>query len=169
MKGGKMLAMKVWLIRIEGWFLGISILAATFVLFINIVLRYFFSANTTWAEELIRYMMIWITFIGCSVCFGRGLHVGIDFFLEYMSEKWKKIIGYFVNFVSIILMLFLIYYGTELVLFSMNSGQITPSLRIKMYWVYLCIPLGATLSLIHLVMNLFDNRRKPESIEELQV
>lgn len=160
-----------WLFKIEEAVLGLSIILATLVLFINIVLRYFFSANTTWAEEFIRYVMIWITFIGCSVCFGRGLHVGIDFFLEFVTKKWNAIIGIFVKVISIILMLFLIIFGAELVKFSFNSGQITPSLQIKMFWIYLAIPVGGALSLIHLLLNLFGdfNKIKTTSIEENQI
>ncbi|OLS39301.1 TRAP transporter small permease [Bacillus sp. MRMR6] len=160
-----------WLKRIEEAFLGTSIALATLVLFVNIVLRYVFSANTNWAEEFIRYVMIWITFIGCSVCFSRGLHVGIDFFLEFVSKKWNNVIGILVNIVSIILMIFLVRYGTELVKFSMNTGQITPSLQIKMYWVYLGIPVGAALSLIHLVSNVFNQFKNftTNSIEESKI
>jgi C4-dicarboxylate transporter, DctQ subunit len=160
--------MKKWLFRIEEALLAVCIISTTFVLFVNIVLRYLFDANTTWAEELIRYVMIWITFIGSSVCFGRGLHVGIDFFLEFVSKKWNIVIGFFVNIVSMILMVFMLYYGMKLVQFGMNSGQITPSLRIEIFWVYLCIPLGAALSLIHLAINMFEQVRKlqTDAIEE---
>lgn len=134
----------------------VSISAATLVLFINIVLRYFFNSNTTWAYEFIRYAMIWITFVGASVCFGKGLHVGIDFFLEYLSERFRRMVVIFVYLVSLLLMGFLIAYGWELVMFSLKTGQITPSLQIKMYWVYLAIPVGATLSVIHLIDNLIS-------------
>lgn len=160
-----------WLFKVEEAFLGITILLATLVLFVNIVLRFIFSANTTWAEELIRYMMIWITFVGSGVCFGRGLHVGIDFFLEFVTKKWNIIIGILVNIISIILMIFLIVYGTELVKFSMNTGQITPSLQIKMFWVYLGIPVGGALSLIHLVINILEQFKtfKTTSMKEEQV
>ena len=142
--------------RFEEGLIGMGIIVATFVLFVNIVLRYFFQANTTWAEEFIRYVMIWITFIGASVCFSSGLHVGIDFFLEYLSSRWKLLFGIFVNIVSIIFMIFLLFFGIELVKFSVDSGQITPSLQIKMYWIYLGIPVGATLSIIHLLVKTFS-------------
>jgi len=142
--------------RIEEILLAGSLISVTLVLFINIILRYFFSANTTWAEEFIRYVMIWITFIGCAVCFSRKLHVGIDFFLEFAPRKLKESINFVVNFICIILMIFLIYYGFELVKFSFNSGQITPSLQMEMFWIYLAIPVGAVLSLIHLIFNVTD-------------
>lgn len=168
---GRGLTQMKWLFKIEEAFLGISIISATLVLFVNIVLRYVFSANTIWAEEFIRYAMIWITFVGCSVCFGRGLHVGIDFFLEFVTKKWSIIIGIFVNVISIILMVFLIIFGFELVNFSYNSGQITPSLQIKMFWIYLAIPTGGVLSLIHLLLKLFEEIKKLKNpaIKESQI
>ena len=53
--------------RAEEFFCASAILLTTVVLFVNVVLRYGFSASTSWAEELIRYLMIWITFIGGCV------------------------------------------------------------------------------------------------------
>ena len=57
---------------------------------------------------------------------------------------------------AIALMFFLIKFGIDLVIFSMNTGQLTPALQIKMYWVYLAIPIGALLSLIHLFMQTYE-------------
>ena len=53
--------------RVEDVFCAASLLLTALVLFANVVLRYVFSASTSWAEELIRYLMIWITFIGGSI------------------------------------------------------------------------------------------------------
>lgn len=160
-----------WVKRIEEAFVGICLISVTIILFVNIVLRYGFSANTNWAEELIRYVMIWITFIGSAICFRRSLHVGIDFFIDYLSKKWGSLIALFVNAASIIFMIFILYYGVELVTFSMNSGQITPSLQIQMYLIYLAMPIGAALSLIHLVINSFKLLKglQSKTVEEKQL
>lgn len=138
--------------KIEEFFIGSALLAATALLFVNIILRYFFSANTTWAEEFIRYAMIWITFIGASVCFRRGIHVGVDLLMNSLKRTGQKYLTVYINILSIIFMGFLVKFGVDLVLFSINTGQITPSLKINMYWIYLAIPVGATLSIIHLVL-----------------
>lgn len=138
--------------KIEEFFIGSALLAATVLLFVNIILRYFFSANTTWAEEFIRYAMIWITFIGASVCFRRGIHVGVDLLMNSLKQTGQKYLNIYINILSIIFMGFLVKFGVDLVLFSINTGQITPSLKINMYWIYLAIPVGATLSIIHLVL-----------------
>lgn len=142
--------------KTEEAFVGISMMAVTILLFINIILRFFFSAGISWTEEFVRYAIIWITFIGGSICFRRGIHVGIDVLIDYLPTKGKKILSFIINLMAIALMFFLIKFGIDLVIFSMNTGQLTPALQIKMYWVYLAIPIGALLSLIHLFMQTYE-------------
>lgn len=148
--------------KIEENVIGTAMLVALVILFINVVLRYFFNANTTWAEEFIRYAMIWITFIGASVCFRRGMHVGIDFLLTLTSKSVTKIIQFVVTILCIVFMGFLMVYGLKLVEFSVQSGQITPALRIPIFWVYLAIPVGSFLSFIHLVVIAFNTIKTKE-------
>lgn len=152
--------------KIEDIFVGSALLMATLLLFINIILRYFFSANTTWAEEFIRYAMIWIAFIGASICFRKGIHVGVDLLINSLGLNGRRILQIYINLLSILFMALLVKFGLDLVIFSFNTGQITPSLKINMYWVYLAIPTGAILSILHLgidTVNLFKNKQKPDS------
>jgi C4-dicarboxylate transporter DctQ subunit len=154
-----------WIERIEENVIGVSLLVVTFVLVINVFLRYIFNASSTWAEEFIRYVMIWITFIGSSVCFRRGIHVGIDFILSFTSKRASRFIHMFVTLMSILFMSFMLKYGLDLFLFSKNSGQITPAMQIPLYWVYLAIPLSSFLSIIHLIRILVNLIRNNEVIE----
>lgn len=139
--------------KIEDYFVGSMIILATVLLFTNIILRYFFNANTTWAEEFVRYSMIWITFLGMAICFRKGIHFSVDILLKSISYKSSKILQIIINIISIIFILLIIYYGIEITVFNFNSGQITPSLEIGIFWVYLAIPVGASLSLLHIIMN----------------
>lgn len=141
--------------KTEEAFVGITIMGVTFLLFINVILRFFFSAGITWTEELIRYAIIWITFIGGSICFRKGIHVGIDVLIESLPDKGKKVLGLIINLMAIILMFLLIKYGYDLVVFSQGTGQMSPALQVPMFWAYLAIPIGSLLSLIHLFIQTF--------------
>jgi len=144
------------LVKAENYFVGIMIILATLLLFANIILRYFFNANTTWAEEFVRYAMIWITFIGMAICFKKGIHFSVDILIKSLPDKGSRLLQIIINIISIIFMLLLIYYGMEITIFNFHSGQITPSLEIGIFWVYLAIPVGAALSLLHLILNTIE-------------
>lgn len=141
------------ILKVENIFIGLLMLSATIILFVNIILRYFFDANTTWAEEFIRYAFIYITFIGGAVCFSHGIHFGVDLFINLFNEKKQKFVQLYINMASIVFMALVTWLGIELVIFSINSGQVTPSLGIELYWIYLAIPIGSLLSILHLIMN----------------
>lgn len=134
--------------------IGIALMIVTFLLFINIILRFFFSSGITWAEEFIRYGIIWITFIGSSVCFQRGTHVAVDLLLDFVPAKGKKVLSFIIHVLAIIFMIFIIKYGIDLVNFSKSTGQLAAALQIEMYWVYMAIPFGAALSLIQIIFQL---------------
>ena len=124
---------------IENYFVGVVIIAATLLLFTNIILRYFFNANTTWAEEFVRYSMIWITFIGMSICFRKGIHFGVDILIKSVSERKEKWLQFTINIISMIFIILIVYFGLEITIFNYKSGQITPSLGIEIFWIYLAI------------------------------
>ena len=52
-------------------------LATTFLLFINVTLRYLFQ-GLFWVEEVLRYLFVWITFIGAATCVRQKAHISLD-------------------------------------------------------------------------------------------
>ncbi|HSO60884.1 MAG TPA: TRAP transporter small permease subunit, partial [Desulfobacterales bacterium] len=51
----------------EEWTLFVTVIAAMVALFFNVILRYAFSYSLAWSEELVREVILYTTFIGCSV------------------------------------------------------------------------------------------------------
>ncbi|WP_176764557.1 TRAP transporter small permease [Natribacillus halophilus] len=145
-----------WVAKIEENLVGIMLLSVTAVLFVNITLRFVFSNSFVWAEEFIRYGIIWITFIGVAVCFRRGMHVGIDFIFTILPHKGGRYLKLFITLLSMLFMGLLLKFGYDLVVFSFNANQMAAALGIQLAWVYLAIPIGAFLSLVHLVFVFID-------------
>lgn len=142
--------------KIEENLIGIGLLASILLVFVNVVLRYVFKSSSTWIEEVVRYLIIWVTFIGSAICFRKGSHMGIDLIFSLTKGRVKKGIEIFGLVASFIFMIFLFKYGLELVLFTQKTGQITPAIEIKLFWVYIGIPLGAFLSGMDILMVLFN-------------
>jgi TRAP-type C4-dicarboxylate transport system permease small subunit len=60
------------------------------MVFTNAVLRYAFRTGIPEAEELSRYLFIWLCFLGTIAAFRDGQHVGVDMFVNMMPPKVKK-------------------------------------------------------------------------------
>ena len=62
----------------EEWTLFITVMIALISLFINVVLRYGFNYTLAWSEELVREVIIYTTFIGCSAAIKERKMIKID-------------------------------------------------------------------------------------------
>ncbi|MBQ9566026.1 MAG: TRAP transporter small permease [Synergistaceae bacterium] len=135
--------------RAEEIFCAAALLLTTLILFINVALRYGFSASTSWAEELIRYLMIWITFIGGGVCVRRGAHIRMDFLLSALPARWRTRLTRLVYGLSAAFCAALAWYGVRLVGFTLAHEQISPALELPMWIPYSAMPVGLTLMALH--------------------
>lgn len=115
----------------------------------SVLFRYVLSAPIFWTEEVSRYVMIWLGFLGASLALREGLHANVDFVVA-RSPAW---IATWLNRVARIgtaaFILIVMAYGFYLVANLWN--QRSPVLEIRMTWPYMAIPVGSLLMLIQLV------------------
>ncbi|MCR5346486.1 MAG: TRAP transporter small permease [Fretibacterium sp.] len=139
-----------------------AFLVVSGVLFVNVVLRYAFSASTSWAEELIRYLMIWITFIGGCVCVRRGAHIRMDFIMTMMPRQVGLWLTRLVYVLAAAFCAALCWYGTRLMIFTVARGQTTPAMGLPMWLPYAAMPLGSALMALHFLQELFRKEADAE-------
>lgn len=127
--------------------MGVSLLAATAVMFGQVILRYCFGIAFTWAEELVRYSGVLLALFGLSpLTRGDGI-VRVDLFHNRRKScKLLRIaLDAFVGFCLIVLTV----KGVRLASFGMMSR--TPGMRIPFGIVYAAIPVGGAMGIIQLV------------------
>jgi TRAP-type C4-dicarboxylate transport system permease small subunit len=137
------------LIRLNRW-AAIAILAAMAVMvFVNVVLRFLTDHSIVWVEEVSRYLMIWLTFLAAGLVLRYGGHVGIDTLQSAFPRRAVaiRVAIYLLLLVFFVAMLLLgVRYAT------VAWGQTTPVLQIPIGVVYLAIPLGFGLLILHLLL-----------------
>lgn len=58
--------------------------ALIFVVFLQFFTRYVLGDSTTWTEEIARYLLILVGFIGSIMAVRKGSHIMVEFFYHYM-------------------------------------------------------------------------------------
>jgi hypothetical protein len=79
------------LVRLNRWVV-IALMAVMAVLvFANVVSRYLFNFSIIWVEELTRYMMVWVGFIGSGLVLRFGAHIAVDVFQDLLPARaaWR--------------------------------------------------------------------------------
>ena len=61
------------------------------LVFGNVVLRYGFNSGITISEELSRWLLVWLTFLGAIVAVREHTHLGVDTLVRKLSPMGKRI------------------------------------------------------------------------------
>jgi TRAP-type C4-dicarboxylate transport system permease small subunit len=136
--------------KVESWVLIILVAVMAVVVFLQVIFRYLLALPLYWTEELARYLFIWIAIVGATLSVQRRGHFGMDFFLRMLPDQGRR----FTTFIIQVLMggvaLVLLVQGILLV--EKTAAQRSPAMEISMGWFYSCIPVGAALMAIHLLV-----------------
>ncbi|MEQ6917584.1 TRAP transporter small permease [Halomonas aquatica] len=112
------------------------------VITLQIVSRVFFNA-VGWTEEVARFLLVWITFLGATLAFQRGRHIAVTFLVEALPGRLQRIIRITAVLVVLGFMVSLVVIGYQYM--QVQSFQKSASLRLSMTWVYAVIPVSAAL------------------------
>lgn len=144
------------LVQVEKAIMGVGLFATTMIIFANVVARYVFQNSFIWAEELARYNIVWVAFIGMSLCARLGAHVTMDVLFARLRGHAQVFVWRFINVVTAGFSLYLAYSGWLLVSSVWRSGQISPATGVPMWLVYLAVPVGSLLMARCFLLHAFE-------------
>ncbi|UOF88637.1 TRAP transporter small permease [Fodinisporobacter ferrooxydans] len=125
-----------------------------FVIGAEVVARYVFNSSFSWSEEFGRMVFVWIIFLGASIGFKRGAHMGLHFIIGLASKKIKQMMSAATLFLSSVFFLFIIIEGIQVSI--QMIPQLTSAMQISVAWEYSAIPVGALFMLIHVPALLYQ-------------
>ncbi|MEE4266280.1 MAG: TRAP transporter small permease [Desulfobacteraceae bacterium] len=140
----------------EEWTLFISVIIALVALFFNVVLRYGFNYSLAWSEELVREVIIYTTFIGCSAAVKNRSMIKIDASVQLLP-KLKMPLSYFSNFIVMIFAGMMIYYGWLMVVMQHRTDQKTIIMEIPLVFLYAILPLMGVMMLIRAIQVVYQD------------
>jgi TRAP-type C4-dicarboxylate transport system permease small subunit len=127
----------------------------TVIIIIQVFMRYIFLYSLSWSEEVARYLMIWVCFLGASLALKYGFHIGVEFVVNRFPKKMRG----WVNLIAKIgVLLFLIYFtiGGFRVSWAVRD-QDSPALLFSMAYAYLSAPVGGFFMIIQLLNLLIED------------
>src|ERR1700759_5700824 len=69
--------------------LGLAVMVV--LVFGNVVLRYGFNSGITISEELSRWLLVWLTFLGAIVAVREHTHLGVDTLVRMLGPAGQRI------------------------------------------------------------------------------
>lgn len=122
--------------HLEDLFIVPLMIGMSVLIFVQVVMRYVFSASLTWSEELARYLFIWLVYFSVSYTAKREKHIRIDAALMLFPKKMRPYIEILSEVLILLLSIFIVVTAVTVVHKIQLSGQHSPALGLPMYLVY---------------------------------
>lgn len=142
-------------------FVALIILASLQILF-RYVLRY----PLPWTEEMARFVLVWVTFLGAASACRRKLHLAVDFFIKKLNLETTRIVSLIFYFL-ILLFLGIILYGALIMMVETKpifAGSIP---WLSMMFLYLGPLIGLIFMIIFILGQVFQAARELKNSGEI--
>jgi|688.fasta_scaffold132563_2 TRAP-type C4-dicarboxylate transport system permease small subunit len=125
-----------WLTLAMFWLLALTV-------FYQFFTRYVLNDSASWTEEIARYFLVVVTFLGASMGVRRNSHIHVEFVYRYLPAVVGRALSTFVDLIRIAFLGYASWLAIELVPRMNNLGMTVVDL--PMSWVYGFVALGFVL------------------------
>jgi len=149
------------ILSVDRWLTGLSMSLACVLLAVICVLglwqvlaRFVFSQPSTFTEESMRRLLIWMVMFGIVAAFRRGALVSVDLMLRSARGAWKRAVQWLITLTALAFLGVLLWFGIEL-LWRVRF-QTFASMELSMAWAYAALPVGSALAIVAVLAHHID-------------
>ncbi len=128
------------------------IIGAAFIVTIvstEVVMRYMFKHSLIFTEELSRYLMVWIVFLGSALAIRDKAHIRINVLVKRLNPKLRKATHLIAYGLILIFLAVVTIEGIRILPSQLRQMCIT--IDVSLFYFYLAIPVGAVLMIVYLL------------------
>ncbi len=130
----------------------------------QVATRFILQQPSTWTEEAMRRLLIWMVMLGVVAAFRQGALVSVDLMLRLSRGAWRSTVRRLIAGVNLAFLAAVLYFGIDLV--TRVRFQTFASMELSMGWAYAALPAGALLAIVAVIANYIDP--KFEELETAQ-
>lgn len=138
---------------LAGGILGIALLTSG-----NAVLRATMGESILFAEEVSRFLIVLVTFVGIGYAASQGRHIRMTALTDAMGRRARKGVMLLVTGFTALLMFAFTWLALDYVLGTVRElGTVSPVLQVPRFVVYLAAPLGFFLAGVQYMLAFLKN------------
>jgi len=142
----------------EDWFAFAIFWSLAFIVFLQFFTRYVLNDSLAWTEEIARYGLMWVVFVGGAMVTRRNSHIAVELISNVMKPGPLR--SSLLAFVDVVKLAFigLLAYLSVTILDRMTIQRMTV-FDLPMSYVYAGVALGCFLMLLRQIQTLWCNAR----------
>jgi C4-dicarboxylate transporter DctQ subunit len=131
----------------------ILLVAITVIVNWGVFCRYILFAPLPWSEQIPKYAMIWMGFLGASVGISRNRHIGFDILVTRLPAMIRKLVIIAGHILILFFLVIMTIYGVSFA-FAVGFSSNAPMLPIPMFYLFLAVPIGGVFMILQVMIRL---------------
>ena len=127
---------------------------------VEVVRRYVFGQSSPYTEEIARFLLIWIVFLGIPYGIRWKRHVVIDFLLIRRASRLDLLLQVLSHLVFAVFLVFLGSITVEILAYMYTREVVTDAMQIPKWIVMAVIPIGCFLGLLRLLQSMIGEWKR---------
>lgn len=140
--------------------------AVLFFVSIQVFFRYVLRQPLMWPEELSRYLLIWMVFLGAVLLSKKDKHVKVEVFQNLLPANAQRVLKLLLD-LMIVLFLAVLLWGSGLPLKEFIFLK-SPAMQLPLIFVFVVVPLSALLMFIIYLDKIAEDIRSLRAGKEVE-
>lgn len=146
-----------WITTVAKWTM-VSMACVIFVITtVTVFTRYVLNFVPSWSEEIPRYLLVWITYLGAALAVKFKEHISLDVFFNLMPRRARQVGYLLLNGLIAIVGVIMVVYGIGLL--NHFGEDLMESIPVTNFWLYLAMPTSGALMLLYLIQDTWKRIR----------
>ena len=120
-----------------------------FIVLFTVFSRYLFNYVASWSEEVPRYLLVWIGFLGAALAVRQKEHIGFDYVYSRLPDRLRRVLQFLLNLGIAYIGLIMLIYGIDFV--QAFGGDWMESIPYKNNWFYISLPISGALIVLYVI------------------
>jgi TRAP-type C4-dicarboxylate transport system permease small subunit len=123
------------------------------IVFANVVSRYYLQFSLAWSEEIARFMLVWLVFLGSFLAYIHDEHLGLDILVKQLSPTVRKVVATVTNLL-VIFALYAVMEGGYLLMMA-NFDWLSAAAEIPQGYIYAIVPIACGLMILQTILKTY--------------
>lgn len=111
--------------RLEDYMSMAVMLALLGDVLLQVITRYIFNNPLGWTEEIARYLLMILTFVGCPIAVRKNSNISLDFIYTKLSDRLKNVFSIFKSVVELAFYIMGTIFSAQMCSFSQGRFLVT--------------------------------------------
>lgn len=141
----------------------VGILGIALLTIANVLVRSLLGTSLLFTEEVSRFLIVFVTFVGIGYAAGKGRHIRMTALYDALPPRGRKAVMLFITASTSLLLFGLTWLALCYTLGTARQlGAVSPVLQVPRYLIYLSAPFGFFLGGVQYLLAFLKNLSSPD-------